>query len=147
MPFTQYAENQFLNLFTGNSYQAFPTGLYAALFSVAPTKTLPGTEFVDGTGSPYAKGYSRGKLTFNSSTTSVATANTEAYFPHGALISQSATISGSTSNWPAAVAVGLFDAASGGNLWAYNSTGSNPPVGVEGYSIRWANGGITVGFV
>jgi len=101
---TNYGEGKVLgHLFGGTTYAPLAT-LYIGLFSVAPTDTTAGTEL---TGS----GYARAAVTNN--TTNFPAANPTVNGVDITLF----TSSGSHN----AVALGVFDAVTGGNLVAYST--------------------------
>ncbi len=101
MSFSNYLEYAVLNhVFGGSSYSA-PGTLYIALYTVAPSDTGGGTECSGG-------GYARqsGAFTVSSGTAS----NTSAIeYPTA------------TADYGSVVAMGVFDALSGGNLLAYGT--------------------------
>ena len=106
---TNYGEGKVLaHLFGATTYAPVATW-YIALFSVAPTDTTAGTELSGG-------GYSRAAVTNNTTNFPVASPTV-----NGADITLF-TSSGSHT----AVAMGLCDAASGGNLVAYSTFTSTP---------------------
>lgn len=104
-----------LDYLLGDTVPTLPGTWYAALFSVTPDDTGGGTELA---GSGYAR---------------IALTNDGTNFPASAVVGGVATkVTGTDitwgpatgSNWVAAVAVGCFDASSGGNLawWGPLST-------------------------
>ena len=95
-------------LTTGSSSPARPTAWYLALYTVAPTDTGGGTE-VSGTA------YVRKAATFTVSG-DTASNNAAVEWP---------TAGGS---WGTVVAVGVFDALSGGNLIAYGALTTNKTI-------------------
>ena len=100
--FSDYLEDKVLDhVFGGTAYTA-PTTLYVALYTVAPTDTGGGTEVSGG-------GYVRKTATFTVSGTSPTTASNSAAVEYPT----------ATANYGTVVAVGIFDALSGGNLLAY----------------------------
>ena len=88
-------------MFGGNAYTA-PSTLYVALFTVAPSDTGGGTEVSGG-------GYTRKTAAFTVSGTNPTTASNTAAIEYPT----------ATANYGTVVAVGVFDAASSGNLLAY----------------------------
>ena len=100
--FSDYLEDKVLDhVFGGTAYTA-PTTLYVALYTVAPTDTGGGTEVSGG-------GYVRKTAAFTVSGTSPTTASNSAAVEYPT----------ATANYGTVVAVGIFDALSGGNLLAY----------------------------
>ena len=99
--FTDYLEDALLkHVFTNTAYTA-PTTVYAALFTVAPSDTGGGTEVSGGA-------YARQSMAFSVSGTSTLATNSAAVeYPTA------------TADYGTVVAVGIFDAASSGNLLAY----------------------------
>ena len=111
---TNYGEGKVLgHLFGGTTYAPVATW-YVGLFSVAPTDSTAGTELTGG-------GYARGAVTNN--TTNFPAANPTV---NGADVTLF-TSSGSHT----AVAMGLFDAVTGGNLVAYSTITSTPIVNLD----------------
>jgi hypothetical protein len=100
--FSDYLEDKVLDhVFGGTAYTA-PTTLYVALYTVAPTDTGGGTEVSGG-------GYVRKTAAFTVSGTNPTTASNSAAVEYPT----------ATANYGTVVAVGIFDALSGGNLLAY----------------------------
>ena len=96
--FSDYLENAVLNYVFRNTGTPTSTNVYLALYTVAPTDAGGGTEV----------GYAR-QLTAFDAAASGAITNTAA---------ESFTASGG--NFGAVVAVGIFDAATSGNLLAWD---------------------------
>jgi hypothetical protein len=100
--FSDYLEDKVLDhVFGGTAYTA-PTTLYVALYTVAPTDTGGGTEVSGGA-------YARQTAAFTVSGTNPTTASNSAAVEYPT----------ATANYGTVVAVGIFDALSGGNLLAY----------------------------
>tara|TARA_A100001201_G_scaffold121259_1_gene104916 strand:- start:1234 stop:1623 length:390 start_codon:yes stop_codon:yes gene_type:complete len=99
--FTDYLEDALLkHVFTNTAYTS-PTTVYAALFTVAPSDTGGGTEVSGGA-------YARQSMAFTvSGTGTLATNSAAVEYPTA------------TADYGTVVAVGIFDAASSGNLLAY----------------------------
>lgn len=99
--FTDYLEDALLkHVFTNTAYTS-PTTVYAALFTVAPSDTGGGTEVSGGA-------YARQSMAFSVSGTSTLATNSAAVeYPTA------------TADYGTVVAVGIFDAATSGNLLAY----------------------------
>jgi len=100
--FTDYLENAVLDHVFRNNALSSPTNVYLALFTVAPTDAGGGTE-VSGSG------YAREAITFGA--------------PSGGAITNTAEVSFTASggNFGTIVAVGIFDAASAGNMIAWDA--------------------------
>lgn len=102
--FSDYLEDKVLkHVFTNTSYTS-PTTVYAALYTVAPTDAGGGTEV-----STSSTGYSRQSMAFTVSGTS----------PTQAANSAAVEYSAATASWGTVVAMGVFDASTGGNLLAW----------------------------
>ena len=100
--FSDYLEDKVLDhVFGGTAYTA-PTTLYVALYTVAPTDTGGGTEVSGGA-------YARQTAAFTVTGTNPTTASNSAAIEYPT----------ATANYGTVVAVGIFDALSGGNLLAY----------------------------
>lgn len=101
MSFSNYLETKVLDhVFGGTAYTA-PSTLYLALYTADPSDTGGGTE-VSTSGTAYAR------QTVAFTTSGNTTSNTSAVeFPTA------------TANYGTVVAVGVFDALTGGNLMAY----------------------------
>lgn len=100
--FSDYLEDKVLDhVFGGTAYTA-PSTLYVALYTVAPTDTGGGTEVSGGA-------YARQTAAFTVSGTSPTTASNSAAVEYPT----------ATADYGTVVAVGIFDALSGGNLLAY----------------------------
>jgi hypothetical protein len=111
---TNYGESKVLaHLFGGTTYAPVATW-YIALFSVAPTDTTAGTELTGG-------GYARAAVTNN-------TTNFPAASP--TINGTDITLFTSTGSH-SAVAMGLFDAVTAGNLVAYSTFTSTPIVNLD----------------
>lgn len=120
-------KNNILNRLLRNQAVTFPTQLYVALYTAAPTDTAEGTEVSGG-------GYARQPITFNAPTGDPATCanSSEIVFPVA------------TASWGTVVAMALCAAASGtGNqvLWASLMT---PKTIDADDQLRFAAGAITV---
>lgn len=101
---SDYLENAIINhIFRGTTFTA-PTTLYIALYTAAPTDAGGGTEVTGGS-------YARVAVTCNTSNWA-ATSGTNGLTSN----SNAITFPTATANWGNVVAIGIFDAASGGNL-------------------------------
>jgi len=107
---SDYLENKILDFLLGGVSYTPPATVYIALFTAAPTDAGGGTEVSGG-------GYAR-----------VAVANNTTNFPTASNGTKSngttITFPTATADWGTVVAVGIFDAATGGNLlfWANLTT-------------------------
>ena len=99
---TDYLEIAWLNTIRGISFTP-PANVYVALFNTAPTDTTPGTE-------PADAAYARQQVAFNAP----AQEGTKGVIKNSSeIVYSTATESWGTIGW-----MGLFDAATGGNmLW------------------------------
>lgn len=111
MAFSDYLEDKVLeHVFGGNAFTA-PSTLYVALFTVAPSDTGGGTEVSGGA-------YARQTATFNVSGTNPTEASNVAAIEYPT----------ATANYGTVLAVGVFDASSGGNLLAYSTLTTNKTI-------------------
>lgn len=110
--FSDYAENEILNWILGKKALTQITA-YVGLYSVAPTDAGGGTELS-------GSGYARAEITSKMPTASGSGGSVQ----NNALI-EFPTASG---NWATAVAFGIFDAPSGGNLLMHASLAANVTV-------------------
>jgi hypothetical protein len=104
---SNYLENKLLDHLLGGPAYTRPATIYLALFTVAPGESGGGTEVS-------ASGYARCAVTNNDTNWPGASAGaksngTAMAFPEAA------------ANWGSIVAVGIFDAASAGNLLFYST--------------------------
>jgi len=107
---SDYLENKVLDFLLGGVSFTPPATVYIALFTVAPTDAGGGTEVSGG-------GYARVAVTNNTTNFPAASNGTKS---NGSTI----TFPTATADWGTVVAVGIFDAATGGNLlfWANLTT-------------------------
>lgn len=103
---SDYLENKILDLILSATAYAIPGTLYVALFTAAPTDAGGGTEVAGGS-------YARAAVTNNATNFPAAAGGQKS---NGAAI----TFAQATAGWGTVVAVGVYDALSGGNLlfWA-----------------------------
>lgn len=102
MSFSNYLEDKLLrHVFAGSAYTA-PSTLYVALFTAAPSDTGGGTEVSGG-------GYARQSAAFSVSGTSPTVATNTANIDYPT----------ATADYGAVTHIGVFDAATSGNLLAY----------------------------
>ena len=109
MSFSNYLELEVLDhVFGGSAYTA-PTTIYAALFTVAPSDTGGGTEVSGGS-------YARQSMAFGTAASGSISNSGSVEYPTA------------TADYGTVVAMGLFDAASSGNLLAYGNLTANKTV-------------------
>lgn len=101
-----------INHFLRNTSQTSPATVYAALFTVAPTVSGGGTEVTGGS-------YARTAVTFGAPASGVSTNSAPVNFP------------AATAPWGTVVAVGIFDASTGGNLLYFGTLGSSKVIGTS----------------
>lgn len=105
-----YGANKLLDLaFKGTAWSSRPGTLYFGAFTVSPTDAGGGTEVSGG-------GYARVPVTANG-TNFTAAASAGDTVPNALPV----TFPVSTADWGTVVAIGIFDAASGGNLIAWKN--------------------------
>lgn len=119
-----YLENAILNHVLRNSALASPATVYVALYTVAPTDAGGGTEVTGGS-------YARQAVTFAAPVAGVCTNSGAVTFPSA------------TANWGTVVAMGIFDASSGGNLLYYGNLTTSKIID-NGDQISFANAAISV---
>ncbi|MCU0909790.1 MAG: hypothetical protein MUE98_00150 [Rhodobacteraceae bacterium] len=121
--FSDFLENELLDHVFRNSAYSSPAAVYLALYTAAPTDAGGGTQ-VSGAG------YARQAITFGAAS--------------GGAISNTSAVSFTASggSFGTVVAVGIFDAASGGNLLAWDDIDA-ATVG-DGDTITFAIGDLDV---
>ncbi len=102
---SDYLENKILDHFLGAVTYTPPATVYIAAYTVAPTDAGGGTEVTGGS-------YARVAVTNNATNFPAAVAGSKS---NGTAIN----FATATADWGTLVAVGIFDAASGGNLLAW----------------------------
>lgn len=110
---TNFGETQILTWLSGQAVTQ-PTALFVGLFTAAPTSQGGGTEV---TGGGYARVPAALSLTTGADPATLSNAAAIA-FPTP------------TADWGSIVDVGIFDAQTGGNLWAFgtvNASGTTTP--------------------
>lgn len=122
---SNYLENKLLEHSLGRTQFALPAATYVALFTASPTDAGGGTE-VSG------NGYLRTAITWNPASSGSISNAADVVFPTA------------TGAWGTIVAVGIFDAASGGNLLWYANTSTTPTVG-NGDLFKLLAGNVTFG--
>jgi len=99
---SDYYENKIIDhMLRGQAFTP-PSTIYLALYTVAPTDAGGGTEVSGG-------GYARQSFTLTAASGGASSNSADIIFPQA------------TADWGTIVAVGIFDASTGGNLlmWAY----------------------------
>lgn len=115
--FSDYLENELLDHVFGAAAYTAPSSIYVALFTVAPTDAGGGTEVTGGS-------YTRATVTNNATNFPAASGGAKSN-------ANAITFATATANWGTVVAVGLYDASSGGNLLAWDAiTSQSVPSGV-----------------
>ena len=123
MAASEYLDNALLNATLTNTSYTSPATVYAALYSVAPTKTTAGTELS-------GSGYSRQSVAFSVST-GVATSTADVVFGPA------------SATWSTAVAWAIVDDSTGGNILYYSSLSPTQTV-LNGNTLTIATGDITI---
>lgn len=125
--FSDYLEDKILrHVFTNTAYTS-PTAVYVALFTVAPTDAGGGTEV-----STTSTAYARQTATFSvSGTGTTATTSAAIEYPTA------------TASWGTIVAVGIFDAATGGNMLAWSNLTTSRTIS-SGDIFRIPSGSLTI---
>jgi hypothetical protein len=100
MSISDYFENKILDHMLRNQSFTPPSTVYVALYTTAPSDSGGGTEVSGG-------GYARQPVTFSAASDGSISNSEDITFPQA------------TANWGTIVAVGLFDAATAGNLLWY----------------------------
>ena len=121
--FSDYLENAVVNHVFRNTALTSPTTVYLALYTAAPTDAGGGTQVSGG-------GYAREAITFGA--------------PSGGVITNSSAVSFTADGaaFGDVVAVGIFDAATAGNLLAWDDI-TTATVG-DGDTINFAIGQISI---
>ncbi len=127
---SDYLEGAIINhIFRGTSFAA-PSTLYVALYTAAPTDAGGGTEVSGGS-------YARVAVTCNTTNWAAPGATNGTTSNSNAI-----TFPAATANWGSIVAVGIFDAASGGNLLIWLTQSS---IAVNsGQTASFASGALSV---
>lgn len=121
--FSDYLENAALNHVFRNTALTSPSAVYLALFTVAPTDAGGGTEVSGG-------GYARQAITFGA--------------PSGGAIANTGAVAFTASGaaFGSVVAVGIFDASTGGNMLAWDAI-TSATIG-DGDTLNFAIGDIDI---
>lgn len=121
--FTTYLAHAVLSHVFRNSAYTAPATVYVGLFTVAPTDAGGGTEVTGGS-------YARVATTFSAPSAGSISNSAQVQFPEA------------TAGWGTVGSFGYFDAASGGNLLAWNTlTSVTIDSGEQPY---WSAGELTV---
>ena len=125
MSATNFLEDKFLLAsLTGNTYTGNGT-VYLALYSTAPSESGSGTELS-------GSGYSRQSIAFTVNTgNGVATNSANVVFGNA------------TANWNTAVAYGVIDAPSGGNILYTGALTPNQTL-YNGYNMTFQTGNVSI---
>jgi hypothetical protein len=126
---SDFLENELLDHMLGNAAYSAPATVYAALYTVAPTDAGGGTEVSGGS-------YARVAITNNATNWPAASGGAKA---NGTTI----TFPTATANWGTVVALGIFDASSGGNLLFWSTLQVNKSI-FTGDTASFAAGDISV---
>ena len=102
MAMTDFLQNKFLDASLRNTGYTGAATVYMALYSTSPTESTAGTELS-------GSGYARQSVTFAAPSTGTAVS------------SSTVTFGPATATWTLAVAVGIVDASTGGNVLYYRS--------------------------
>lgn len=123
---TDYTEALLLDYLMTNSAVTRPTAWYAALYSVAPNDAGGGTEL---------SGFGYARQVFNASTLLTATGE----IGNSNLL----TFTASGGDWSTAVAIGIFDALTGGNLLCWTPF-ATPITALDGDSVQVPSWGFSI---
>lgn len=121
---SNYLEDAILNHVLRNVALTSPTTIYLALYTVAPTDTGGGTQVTGGS-------YARQVITFSAPSSGVSTNSGAVTFPQA------------SAAWGTIVAMGVFDAVSGGNLLYHGTLATSKVVGIND-TISFANASISI---
>jgi hypothetical protein len=127
---SNYQQANRLNWLKGTAYPAAPATTYIALFTVAPTNAGGGTEVSGGSYARQAVASSAWAALSGTSPTQTSNAN---------VIDFGVT----TGAWGTAVAFGLFDAATGGNLLWWSALTANKTIN-SGDDVNFQIGALVV---
>jgi len=126
MSITDYYEGKIIEHMLRNQAFTPPATIYLALYTVAPTDTGGGTEVSGG-------GYARQSFTLTAATAGSTSNSADIVFPTA------------TADWGTIVAVGIFDAATAGNLlWYGNLSTSKTVLNGDTFKILAGNLSITL---
>ena len=139
---TDFAENRIVDSVLRSQALGAPTTWHVALYTTAPTDAAGGIEV---TGGGYARVAVAASLAAWAGTQGAGT--TVASNGTGGVTSNNAVITFPTPSaaWGTVVAFGLFDAATGGNLWVHAALGTARVIGT-GDGVSFAPAALTVQF-
>lgn len=127
---SRYLEEAVINHFLRQSSTSAPAEVYAALYTVAPTKTTGGTEV---SGGSYARvNISDGTSDFTDPTGTGTTSNSAAI-----------TFPTATASWGTVVACAILDASTGGNILYFGDLTASKTVD-SGDTVTFATGALQV---
>ena len=112
---SDFLENELLDHVLGNAAYTAPSNVYVALYTVAPTDAGGGTEVTGGS-------YARVTVVNNSTNWPAASSGAKA---NGTQV----TFATATAAWGTVVALGIFDALTGGHLLYWADLSSSVVVG------------------
>ena len=122
--FSDYYENKVIDHMLRNQAFTPPSTVYVGLFTVAPTDAGGGTEVSGGS-------YARQAVTLAAASAGATQNSADITFPTA------------TADWGTIVAAGLFDAASAGNLLAWNNLTASKTVN-NGDTFKISAGSLTI---
>jgi hypothetical protein len=122
--FSDYYENKVIDHMLRNQAFTPPSTVYVGLYTAAPTDAGGGTEVSGGS-------YARQAVTLAAASAGATQNSADITFPTA------------TADWGTIVAAGLFDAASAGNLLAWNNLTASKTVN-NGDTFKIAAGSLTI---
>jgi hypothetical protein len=122
--FSDYYENKVIDHMLRNQAFTPPSTVYVGLYTVAPTDAGGGTEVSGGS-------YARQAVTLAAASAGATQNSADITFPTA------------TADWGTIVAAGLFDAASAGNLLAWNNLTASKTVN-NGDTFKITAGSLTI---
>jgi hypothetical protein len=129
---SNYIQAKVLALLFGDTSYSIPGTYYAALLTAAPTNAGGGTEVSGGS-------YARVAITNNTTNFPAPTGTSPTTSSNGTVI----TFPTATADWGTCVAMGLYDAATSGNLIVWASLTESKPVD-NGDTASWAASALTI---
>ena len=132
MSVTFFSSNKNLDFNFGVASYTPPATYYFALSTTAPD--ISGTSFTEPSGGAYARvAFTNNKTNWGTAASGILTNSTAVTFVE------------STASWGTILAVGMYDALTGGNLWWYDSLSPSRVV-ASATTVLFAIGSITVQF-
>lgn len=115
MPFTSYLNRSLMNQLFGGVAYTFPSTVYVGLSTTTPdgTGTAGTGNFTEPSGGSYAR------VSVTNNTTNFGTASSATTASISRQNKATVTFPAATGTWGSVTHVGVFDAASGGNLLAF----------------------------